>query len=360
MKKLLFLLSLLCCVAFAQQNMPKIAVYVATSELKDAEKKMLSTKILAPFVQSKQYIAIERSDAFLSGIARERQKQRDGSVDDKQLSRLGKEAGVQFVCVADLVDAFGIYSVSARLIDTETAQIVGMGEYEMNNLGEIGKAADEIFRQISGSSVVRSTQHSDKNDLELEKQRNALELEKQRTALELEKQRNALELERQKAALERERANASSSTNTSNSYKNFSAAERWGTWAVNALTINGLGSWVFMGDVWGGIVHLGLGVATVVSLIDAVDVEDEEVCSDYYDYYSGYYSYCNYEPVTVDLTWFAVFYLTGAIWNIYRSMTYDKPNHSASLIDPSHFNLAILPNRKGDGMAYGLKYNLKF
>jgi len=353
MKKLLFLL-ILCCVAFAQQNVPKIAVYVATSELKDAEKKMLSTKILAPFVQSKQYIAIERNEAFLSGIAKERQKQRDGSVDDKQISRLGKEAGVQFVCVADLIDAFGIYSVSARLIDTETAQIVGMGESEINYLSEIGKAADEIFRQISGSTVVRTPPPPAvvKNDaLELEKQRNALELEKQKNDLELEKQRAALELERQRAALEQEKTIV-------NSYRNFTSGERFGTWALN-LTLSGLGSWVFMGDVWGGIIHLGFGVAAIVSVVNAVE-EQEEICSSY-DYGYGYYpSNCYYEPSEPDFTWFSVFFLSGAIWNIYRSLTYDKPNPNASLIDPSHFNLAILPNRKGDGMAYGLRYNLKF
>lgn len=151
MKRTLILLSLtlFCAISFAQSK-PKIAVYVANSDLSEAEKKVLSTKILTPFVQSGEFRAIERSDAFLSGMARERQKQRDGSVDDSQISRLGKEAGVQFVCVADLVDAFGIYSVSARLIDTETAEIVGIGETEMKGLNEIGEAADKIFEQISG------------------------------------------------------------------------------------------------------------------------------------------------------------------------------------------------------------------
>jgi len=131
------------------QSKPKMAVYVASDELKDTEKRVLGTKILAPFVQSGQYMAIERGDAFLSGIARERQKQRDGSVDDSQISRLGKEAGVQFVCVADLIDAFGVYSLSARLINTETAEIVGIGETEMKSLSDIGTVADEIFKQIT-------------------------------------------------------------------------------------------------------------------------------------------------------------------------------------------------------------------
>jgi hypothetical protein len=147
--KLICALILVFSVFVFAQNKQNIAIYVASTELKDAEKRLISTKILAPFVQSGKFTAIERGDAFLNSIDRERKKQRDGSVEDSQISQLGKEAGVKFVCIADLIDAFGIYSLSARLINTETAEIVGIGESEMKNLGEIGSAADEIYEQIS-------------------------------------------------------------------------------------------------------------------------------------------------------------------------------------------------------------------
>jgi hypothetical protein len=144
-------------VSAKQSSKPNIAVYVAAGNLNEAEIKMLGTKVLAPFVQSGRYRTIERSDAFLGAIARERQKQRDGSVDDSQISRLGKEAGIDLVCVTDFVNAFGIYSVSARLINTETAEIIGMGETEMKSLNEIGVAADRIFEQLEGRSTNKSS-----------------------------------------------------------------------------------------------------------------------------------------------------------------------------------------------------------
>ncbi|MCL2282517.1 MAG: penicillin-binding protein activator LpoB [Fibromonadales bacterium] len=184
-QKTMFLLFTICCVAFAQDK-PRIAVYVASGELKDAEKKVLSTKILTPFVQSGQYRAIERGDAFLNNIARERQKQRDGSVDDNQISRLGKEAGIQFVCVADLVDAFGIYSVSARLIDVETAEIVGIGEAEMKSLGEIGMAATAIFSQITGTSNSKK-QPVAKNDTATKKQEVKAPVSNKQSLIDLKK-----------------------------------------------------------------------------------------------------------------------------------------------------------------------------
>ncbi|GBU23964.1 hypothetical protein R83H12_00584 [Fibrobacteria bacterium R8-3-H12] len=145
-------------------------------------------------------------------------------------------------------------------------------------------------------------------------------------------------------------ANAGSSTPSTEAkdrYKNFTTGRRWGTWALNAFTISGLGSWLIMGDVVGGFVHLGLDVAAVISFY-ASETED---CSSGY-----YYSSCTTE---YDPTLFAIFYISGAVWNIYRSASYDKPKSHTSLLDPSNFNFAVLPNRRGNLMPAVL-YNKTF
>jgi len=298
--------------SFAQSK-PKVAVYVASDELKDTEKRVLGTKILAPFVQSGQYMAIERSDAFLSGIARERQKQRDGSVDDSQISRLGKEAGVQFVCVADLIDAFGIYSISARLINTETAEIVGIGVAEMKNLGEIGSAADIIYDQIIGKSTAKTPVATKPSPVH--------EPERETTAIITPK--------------------------PTVEYENFTKGQRWGTWALNAFTIPGLGSWTIMKDTFGGFMHLGLNAVAIIALVNGLSTDDS--CDDYY--------YCEEEES--DLTWFGIFYTSGIVWNIIRSATYNKPNKYA-MLDPNNFQLAVVPNRNKNSLKPGLFYNVRF
>jgi hypothetical protein len=311
----------ICGMAFAQGK-PKIAVYVANDGLKDAEKKMLSTKILSSFIQSGQYGAIERGDAFLENISRERKKQRDGSVNDNQISRLGKEAGVQFVCVADLVEAFGMYNVSARLIDVESAEIVGLGETEIKNVNEIGKAANEIFEQIHGkktSSSVHAYQQEPKQKPETE-------------IWELETKQNP-----------------------DSDYKNFTKGQRWGTWGLN-LAVPGLGSWVIMKDVAGGFVHLGLALTSIYFLFDAIlEADSNEDC--YYSSSYNYYCETYYEP---DLSSFWISSLLTGAWNIYRSVSYDKPQKRYGLADPGNFRFAVLPTKNGNGVAYGLRYNYGF
>ncbi|GHV13109.1 hypothetical protein AGMMS49938_07060 [Fibrobacterales bacterium] len=148
-KKNLILLIALCGVAFAQGKQ-KIAIYVAGNELNDTQKRTLESNMLSLFLQSGRYMAVERNAAFLNSIAQERNKQRDGSVDfDQVISLLGKEYGIQVVCVVDYVRAFDIHSFSARLIDLESAKIIGFGETELENEGEIGEAADLVFEQMN-------------------------------------------------------------------------------------------------------------------------------------------------------------------------------------------------------------------
>ena len=133
-------------------------------------------------------------------------------------------------------------------------------------------------------------------------------------------------------------------------YENFTTGQRWGTWALNAFTISGLGSWLIMSDVLGGFVHLGLDVAAVVALLSS----ENEVC-DTRGY--GYYSYEECQ-VEYDATLFAVLYISGGIWNIYRSASYDKPK-SVAQSKYGNINMALLPGKHGNFMP-ALIYNKSF
>ncbi|MCL2281880.1 MAG: CsgG/HfaB family protein [Fibromonadales bacterium] len=162
MKKVFVLLAFLCCLAFGQDN--KIAVYV-TGDIGAGEKKALGTKMLTAFVNSGKYTAIERSDAFLKEIAKEQEKQHSGEVDDSQISRLGKQFGVQFVCIADITSAFNSNHVSARIIDVETAEVVTIGEAasQLKSMEDLDEVSNKIVTTMFGK---KSSKKKAKNDEE--------------------------------------------------------------------------------------------------------------------------------------------------------------------------------------------------
>ena len=140
----------ICVAAFAQEK-PKVALYIANDDLKPDEKSVLTSKFLASFTASGMYSVIDRSDVFTQKAVKERIKQTDGSVNEEDIYKIGMEAGAKYVCMVDLVKAFGRYNISARMVDVETAEIyLAQGEADINELdgAELSQAAKTIFRKI--------------------------------------------------------------------------------------------------------------------------------------------------------------------------------------------------------------------
>ena len=127
----------------------QIAVYV-TGDRSDGERKALGTKLLAALVNSGRYTAIERTDDFLATIDSEHMKQRSGSVDENQISQLGKQFGVKFVCIADITQAFGAFQVSARIIDVETARVISVGDDHsaLKNMDDLENVSFRVVRAL--------------------------------------------------------------------------------------------------------------------------------------------------------------------------------------------------------------------
>jgi len=136
-------------IAASDKDLPKIAVYV-TGNVADGEKKALGTRMLASLVNSGRYIAIERSNSFLAEIEKEHITQRSGAVDDSQISELGKQFGVKFVCIAAITPAFGEFQVSARIVDVKTAQVVFIGESAspLKSMADLALVSDKIVENM--------------------------------------------------------------------------------------------------------------------------------------------------------------------------------------------------------------------
>jgi hypothetical protein len=126
MKKILVLV--VACVglgygAFAQDSKKqKVAVYV-TGAKEEGTNEFVGAYLVDAIVQSSDYIAVERTSDFLKELSKEQGYQQSGAVDDDQISRLGKQFGVQLVCIAKIANMGNKQFVSARLIDVETATV---------------------------------------------------------------------------------------------------------------------------------------------------------------------------------------------------------------------------------------------
>jgi len=163
-KKVLIMLLVLCGLAVAQDR-PRIAVYV-TGNFGENEKKVLGTRMLASLVNSGRYKGIERSNSFLAEIEKEQFKQRSGEIDDSQISALGKQFGVKFVCISDITPALGAYQVSARIVDVETAEVIFIGESysALKNVVDLVSVSDQVVKNMFGAEATTIRKGDTKRD----------------------------------------------------------------------------------------------------------------------------------------------------------------------------------------------------
>lgn len=100
----------------------------------------------------------------MAELGKEQNYQRTGAVDDNELSRLGKQFGVQLVCVADVSDVFGEKYITARLIDVETAEIVNTHNVsgEMSSMSACIRMASEIAENLSKGTFAEQAKEAEK------------------------------------------------------------------------------------------------------------------------------------------------------------------------------------------------------
>ena len=136
--------------AFAQ-DLPKIAVYV-TGDIPDNNKRVFGPQMLAALVNSGRYIGIERPNVFFAEAERKRTAEYGGAINDKQLSELGKESGVDYICVADIIPAFGVYQIEVRIVDAKTAETVLFGEAasQLKTIDDLTNISNHIVKNMLG------------------------------------------------------------------------------------------------------------------------------------------------------------------------------------------------------------------
>lgn len=155
MKKIV-LLALLFAFSLSAIAQKRVAVYVDGNDPEVIN--YVAGEMVKVISQSRNYIAVNRSDDFSKQLQSERAYSQSGMVDDRQIARLGKENGVNFVCavrVKHYSNPSEFYSIEARLIDVNTADIVASDQMDVRNYyrSEKFEAISKVVNSI-GNKIV--------------------------------------------------------------------------------------------------------------------------------------------------------------------------------------------------------------
>jgi hypothetical protein len=370
MKKLSFCLALFCMAvpSFAQvgENAPKVAVYVAEGALETGE--LLRTLVLEGLVNSGRYSAIERSEEFLKQLRNEHSKQRSGDVDDAQISRLGRQAGVSFVCVVAAAPGLGEYLLSARMIDVETAKVASIGSAgsPLKGMDDMKKAADEIVGKIlrgsarpaeSGSSGNRrqsadpaATYESAKVFINTQPPRAAIYIDGKIVGMSNGGARIDVPAGTHRVTFEKDGFNKKTETMTFgpgvnysvntvylSAAKDFTFGERFGAMGLNIVT--GAGSGIIMNDWTGSGITYGLvSGGGVIMLVGAANQNEAIVITGLAAALSGY------------------------AFGLVRPWIYKKPRPKSAANGDNPYGdvkFAVIPGKNG-GLQAAAAYGLSF
>jgi TolB-like protein len=154
MKKILLIaLALICAtMAHGQDQKEKVAIYTTDNSGQNIVE-FVGDFLTNAIVKRGQYTAIERTAQFLAELNKEQSFQRTGAVDDSQISRLGKNMGVQLVCVVKIGKSGEQLFISARLVDVETAALKSSARpvrFDADNWDGIEKCCETITASMFG------------------------------------------------------------------------------------------------------------------------------------------------------------------------------------------------------------------
>jgi len=135
---------------FAQETPPKLAVYVSGAENAGVNKS-LSVKLFVAMTQSGIYAEITDPALFQDDIAK------SGKSDLASIAQTAKRQGADYICVVGMTEAFGTYSITARLAKVSDLQIMKTGsiDRQLKSHDDLTAVSSELTRQLlpSGSYV---------------------------------------------------------------------------------------------------------------------------------------------------------------------------------------------------------------
>ncbi len=172
-----------------QSNSKKVAVYVIKNDASRNIGRVLGDKLVAGFTNSGRYIAVERTNGFLSQIKKEQNYQREGVVDDEEIARIGKQFGVQYVCVAEVSEVYGNKHIDARLVNVETAEIENSFDVggQISNMNDCIQLTNQIASNLSKGTFKEQAEEAARKKAEREEKERLLAEERARIKAEEER-----------------------------------------------------------------------------------------------------------------------------------------------------------------------------
>ncbi|MDR0330559.1 MAG: hypothetical protein LBH93_02465 [Chitinispirillales bacterium] len=145
----------------ATAQMEKAAIYLAGG-VEDGVGRVLQLLLINTASKSDRYAVSERTGSFLEALSRDSKQRHSDAVDDRQLAKLGAQAGVKYVIAVRIASS---EVINIRMIDAASGNIAksASGMIDIYNTASIELSASELIAKFLGIDVPRTVAASKKN-----------------------------------------------------------------------------------------------------------------------------------------------------------------------------------------------------
>ncbi|MDA3938317.1 MAG: hypothetical protein PF693_03275 [Spirochaetia bacterium] len=154
MKKLLMVILAFLFIIQMASGISKVAVLDASlgEGIHSNASAIVADTLNEQFVKSANFIAIDR--AYVSNIQEEKKFQLSGDVNAEDIKELGATFGAEYLCIANVSQLGTTYTVSARLIEVATAQVVSQESARMQGqIDVLFNVAEMVGGKLIGKEV---------------------------------------------------------------------------------------------------------------------------------------------------------------------------------------------------------------
>lgn len=137
----------------------KVAVYVTESDVDDAVKKIVQSKIISTLTHSPKFQILERNAEFLKQIYADRERNLSGEVKDSQIAKIGENLGAKYILVIDVSEVYDDLYIAARMVNAESSVVTASAEELLTDptSTKLMAAADKVAKGVVGQGGTTSS-----------------------------------------------------------------------------------------------------------------------------------------------------------------------------------------------------------
>ncbi len=132
----------------AQTN---VAVYVVESSVDDGIKSIIGSEMVSAIVANDNYQAVERTPVFLEQLAKEQSTE-----EDQIISLIGKQIGVDDVCIVEITPFQSSYYIQARLLEVNEEVVLATARVisTLSSVEDIVFSTEQLASKLIGVNAV--------------------------------------------------------------------------------------------------------------------------------------------------------------------------------------------------------------